>query len=264
MVGQNFAVALVPSLSGFLNLKQISVCSTAVDNYQLLKIFLMPNNWHQLKDRVLNLFLKSNCPLCDRTAEDVFCRYCQRQLQETRLTQPAKYWQGDLPLFAWSTYDGSIKQSMAKLKYDGIRSIGQQYGEWLGTSWQQSPPPNLPPKLIIIPIPLHAEKLQTRGFNQAELIARSFCQTTGDKLDLSLQRTRSTVAQFGLSKTARAENVAGAFTLAPHTSLKPTSTVLLIDDIYTTGATVREAAAALTAAQINIYGVAVIATGRDK
>ncbi len=224
----------------------------------------MPNNWHQLKDRLLNLFLKSNCPLCDRTAEDVFCRYCQRQLQAARLTQPAKYWQGDLPLFAWGTYEGTIKQSMAKLKYDGIRSIGVRYGEWLGTTWQQTPPPNTPPKLIIVPIPLHSEKLQTRGFNQAELIARSFCQTTGHKLDLSLQRTRSTVAQFGLSKSARAENVAGAFTLAPHTSLKPDTTVLLIDDIYTTGATVREAAAALREKQIYVCGVAVVATGRDK
>jgi ComF family protein len=224
----------------------------------------MPKNWHQLKASILNLFLKSNCPLCDRTAEGVFCRYCQRQLQDCQLTQPAKYWQGELPLFAWGTYEGTIKQSMAKLKYDGIRSIGEQYGDWLGTSWQQSPPPNLPTKLIVIPIPLHTEKLQTRGFNQAELIARSFCQIAGYKLDLSLHRTRSTVAQFGLSKSARQENVAGAFTLAPHTSLKPGSTVLLIDDIYTTGATVREAATALINAQINVCGIAVIATGRDK
>jgi ComF family protein len=219
---------------------------------------------HPLFDRVLNLFLKSNCPLCDRTAEEVFCGYCQRQLQATQLTQPAKYWQGNLPLFAWGSYEGTIKQSMAKLKYDGIRSIGEIYGQWLGTSWQQSPPPNLPTKLIVVPIPLHAEKLQTRGFNQAELIARSFCQITGHKLDLSLHRTRSTVAQFGLSKSARQENVAGAFTLTHRTTLKPDTTVLLIDDIYTTGATVREAATALTAAQINVFGVAVIATGRDR
>jgi ComF family protein len=219
--------------------------------------------WHPLLDRVLNLFLKSNCPLCDRTAEEVFCRYCERQLQEHRLTQPDRYWQGDLPLFAWGSYEGTVKQSMAKLKYDGIRSIGELYGQWLATSWQQSPPPNTPSKLIAIPIPLHAEKLQTRGFNQAELIARSFCHITGHKLDLSLQRTRSTVAQFGLSKSARAENVAGAFTLAQSTSLKPTSTVLLIDDIYTTGATVREAAAALRERQIDVCGVAVIATGKD-
>ena len=106
---------------------------------------------HPLFDRVLNLFLKSSCPICDRPAEEVFCRYCQRQLQAAQLTRQAKYWQGDLPLFAWGSYEGTIKQSMAKLKYDGIRSIGVLYGQWLGTSWQQSPPPNLPRKLIALP-----------------------------------------------------------------------------------------------------------------
>jgi ComF family protein len=176
--------------------------------------------------------------------------------------EPARYWQGDLPLFAWGKYEGSVKQSIAKLKYDGHRSIGDIYGEWLAASWQKYTPLNIPTKLIVIPIPLHPEKLASRSFNQAELIARSFCQITGAKLDLSLQRNRSTVAQFGLSKSARQENVAGAFTLV-NSSLQPGATVLLIDDIYTTGATVRSAAAVIRSIDINVCGVAVIATGRN-
>lgn len=221
-------------------------------------------NIDRLKDNILNLFLKSNCPLCDRTAENIFCKYCDRQLQDCKIDRPDRYWHGNLPLFSWGNYEGTVKQSMAKLKYDGMRSIADRYGEWLGSSWQQSPPPNIPRQLIVIPIPLHREKLQTRGFNQAESIARSFCHITGHPLDLSLHRTRSTVAQFGLSKTARQENVAGAFAIDPHSTLKPHTSVLLIDDIYTTGATVKEAAAALTAADIQVCGVAVIATGRDR
>jgi ComF family protein len=218
--------------------------------------------WQPLLDRALNLFLKPNCPMCDRTSQVVFCKYCQRQIQDCQLLQPDRYWQGDLPLFAWGKYEGSIKQSIGKLKYDGNQSIGNLYGEWLATSWQKHTPPKLPPKLIAIPIPLHSDKLASRGFNQAELIARGFCQVTGSKLDLSLQRTRSTVAQFGLSKSARQENVAGAFTLV-NSRLKSGDTVLLIDDIYTTGATVRSAAAVMRSIGINVIGVAVIATGRD-
>ena len=230
----------------------------------------MSNSWHPLlasvasalKNRALNLFLKQSCPLCDRTAQDIFCQYCQRQIQDCQLLQPDRFWQGDLPLFAWGKYEGSVKRSIGKLKYDGHRSIGNLYGEWLAESWQKSPQIDLVTKLIVIPIPLHPEKFTSRGFNQAELIARSFCRVTGAKLDLSLQRTRSTVAQFGLSKLARQENVAGAFELA-NSSLRPSSTVLLIDDIYTTGATVRSAAAVLRSIQVNVCGVAVIATGRD-
>jgi ComF family protein len=224
----------------------------------------LPANIDRLRHQFLNLFLKANCPLCDRTADQILCKYCQRQLQDSQLTTPDRYWQEELPLFAWGKYEGSVKRSIAKLKYDGHREIADLYGEWLANSWQQAKVATIPPKLIIIPIPLHAEKIATRGFNQAELIARSFCQATGHKLDLSLQRTRSTVAQFGLSKSARQDNVAGAFSIDLKSQLQPGSTVLLIDDIYTTGATVRSAAAVLSANQINVCGVAVVATaGRD-
>ena len=219
----------------------------------------MTSLWQPLIDRTLNLFLKPNCPLCDRASSDTFCKYCCRQLQECALPDPARYWQEDLPLFAWGTYTGSVKRSMAELKYNGHRSIGNLYGEWLAASWQKYPPVNIPPKLIVIPIPLHTDKLASRGFNQAELIARSFSRATGAKLDLSLQRTRSTVAQFGLSKSARQENVADAFALV-RSALKPGDSVLLVDDIYTTGATVRSAALALRSIGINVYGVAVVAT----
>ena len=223
----------------------------------------MPNPWHPLINRALNLFLKPNCPLCDRTAQDVFCKYCHRKIQECQLLEPGRYWQGDLPLFAWGKYESSIKRSIGKLKYDGHRSIGNLYGEWLADSWQKSSLLDSSTKLVVIPIPLHPDKLVTRGFNQAELIARSFGRVTGAKLDLSLQRNRSTVAQFGLSKSARKENVAGAFSLI-RSSLKPGDSVLLIDDIYTTGATVRSAALVLRSIQVNVCGVAVIATGRDE
>ena len=224
---------------------------------------LLTNVASALTNRALNLFLKPNCPLCDRTSTAVFCKYCHRQIKECQLPDPARYWQGDLPLFAWGKYEGTIKRSIGKLKYDGHRSIGNLYGEMLAASWLQSLPLDSSTKLIVIPIPLHPEKLASRGFNQAELIARSFCQVIGAKLDLSLQRTRSTVAQFGLSKAARQENVAGAFSLV-HSSLKPGDSVLLIDDIYTTGSTVRSAALGLRSIGVNVRGVAVIATGRDE
>jgi ComF family protein len=216
-----------------------------------------------LRQQFLNLFLKSNCPLCERTADYILCRYCQRQLQDSQLTTPDRYWHEEFPLFAWGKYEGAVKRSIGKLKYDGHREIADLYGEWLADSWQYAKSIAVPTQLVAVPIPLHSEKIATRGFNQAELIARSFCSRTGHKLDLSLQRTRSTVAQFGLSKSARQENVAGAFAIDPRSKLQPGATVLLIDDIYTTGATVRSAADVLRARKINVCGVAVVATGKD-
>jgi ComF family protein len=240
-------------------------------HYVKIKIHIveMSNTWHRsfgniasdLKNRTLNLFLRSNCPLCDRAATVVFCQYCLRQIQECQLTQPAQYWHGDLPLFAWGKYEGAVKRSIGKLKYDGQRSIAGFYGQCLAEQWQNFTPP-IPTKLIALPVPLHPDKLASRDFNQAELIASRFCQMTGAKLDLSLHRTRSTLAQFGLSKSARQSNVEGAFALV-NSALKPGDTVLIVDDIYTTGATVREIATVLRSRQINVCGVAVVATGRD-
>jgi ComF family protein len=212
---------------------------------------------------VFNLFLKSNCPLCDRVAENVLCRYCDRQLRSYQISQPVEYWGGDLPLFAWGKYEGLVKQSIARLKYDGHRDIGLLLGELLADSWREFSPPNIPDKLTIIPIPLHAEKLKIRGFNQAELIARRFGQITGYRLDMSLQRIRSTAAQFGLSKLDRASNVAEAFALAANSRLRAGTQVLLVDDIYTTGATARSAVAALQTKGIKVYGAIVVAAGRN-
>jgi ComF family protein len=249
----------------------MTLLDTIATHYVKIKIQIvdMPNTWHRslgniasdLKNRTLNLFLRSNCPLCDRSATVVFCQYCQCQIQECQSIQPERYWQGDLPLFAWGKYEGAVKRSIGKLKYDGHRSISDFYGESLAAKWQKFAPP-VPTKLIILPVPLHPDKLASRGFNQAELIARKFCQLIGAKLDLSLHRTRSTVAQFGLSKSARRENVEGAFALV-NSSLRAGDTILLVDDIYTTGATVREIATVLRSQQINVCGVAVVATGRD-
>jgi ComF family protein len=231
----------------------------------------MTSPWHNklidrvtgLKQQALNLLFKANCPLCDRSAQTVFCRYCQQQIQDSQINQSDRYWQGELPLFAWGKYEGAVKQSIGKLKYAGHRSIASHYGELLAASWQQAGLLSLEQNtLFAVPIPLHPEKFASRGFNQAELVARRFCQVTGIKLDLSLSRNRSTVAQFGLSRSARQENVAGAFSLN-HSPIKPGTTVLLIDDIYTTGATVRSAAAVLRSHQIKVCGVAVIATGKD-
>jgi predicted amidophosphoribosyltransferase len=180
---------------------------TRIRMYELIhfriSIVNMYQWWRLSIDRALNLFLQPNCPLCDRPAVGVCCEYCQRQIYDERLERPDRYWQGDLPLFAWGKYQGAMKRSIGKFKYDGHRSIGDLYGQLLAESWQQYTPSNLPTKLVAIPIPLYPEKLLARGFNQAESIARKFCQLTGAKLDLSLHRTRSTVAQFGLSKSAR-------------------------------------------------------------
>ncbi|AFZ17659.1 ComF family protein [Allocoleopsis franciscana] len=226
----------------------------------------MSTSIERLKDGLLALFLKPNCPLCDRPAESEFCTFCQRQLQRCQLTTPGDFWKGELPVFAWGNYGGVLKRAIATLKYDNQPQLARPLGHWLAQSWLKSPVATPVKKLTVVPIPLHPLKLKKRGYNQAELIAQNFCDVTGYKHQpLGLERIRETEAQFGLSAQAREQNLADAFRISKSFGKHlPNSPVLLIDDIYTTGATVRAAAQILQRQGIQVYGVAAIATSKSQ
>jgi predicted amidophosphoribosyltransferase len=139
-------------------------------------------------------------------------------------------------------------------------------GVWLAESWLKSPISGKFRNLQVIPIPLHSNRLQQRGFNQAEVIAKSFCQLTGYKLQpCGLQRIRDTQQMFGLNPTERQENIKNAFVLDRNLlRSRSNSPILLIDDIYTTGTTAREAAKILQANRIHVLGIAAIASSKGK
>ena len=105
---------------------------------------------------------------------------------------------------------------------------------------------------------MYHQKQKLRGFNQAEIIARSFSQSTGYRLNSkALVRVRDTAAMFNLvSLSARAKNIEGAIEIGTKLPKYP---VLLIDDIYTTGTTVKEAIKVLQEKKIRTIGVAVVA-----
>lgn len=207
-----------------------------------------------------NLCLTSHCPLCQRSSAQVFCPTCQQQVQRSQLPHPEQSWQQPLPVFAWGSYGGSIKRAIASLKYDHHPELAYPLGDWLAQRWQAS---TLAARtsLVVVPVPMHLDKQRQRGFNQAELIAKAFCHRTGLPLrSRGLVRSRLTEAQFGLSATAREQNLSGAFQLgADFGNRHPQKAVLLLDDIFTTGATARAAAQTLRQHQISVYGMVVVA-----
>jgi ComF family protein len=181
-----------------------------------------------------------------------------------QLKNPSDFWQEELPVFVWGNYTGVLKRAIAALKYENQPQLARPLGHWLGREWLKSPAATHAKKLLVVPIPLHPTKLQKRGFNQAELIAQSFCEITGyKKQQQGLERVRATEAQFSLSLPQREQNLADAFVVGKSLLQHPTaSPVLLVDDIYTTGATVRSAAQSLRLQGIQVYGVIAIATSR--
>ncbi|HEY9836024.1 MAG TPA: hypothetical protein V6D27_03950, partial [Vampirovibrionales bacterium] len=116
--------------------------------------------------------------------------------------------------------------------------------------------------LTVVPIPLHPAKEQKRGFNQAELLAKSFCELTGYPLEpRGLERVRDTEALNQLSPAQRRETLANSMTVGARLRRRqPKPGVILLDDIYTTGATCQEAIATLSQQGILVYGIAAIAS----
>jgi len=112
---------------------------------------------------------------------------------------------------------------------------------------------------LLVPVPLHLRRLRWRGFNQALLLTRPLAQRCGARLDpFVLARTRPTSPQVGLDEAARRRNIAGAFAVRDPAVVRRRS-VLLIDDVYTTGATVEECARVLRRAGASRVDVLVLA-----
>lgn len=217
--------------------------------------------WRKILKPFLNIFLKPKCPLCQRPADREFCKYCERQVWHCQFPGGGQIFPGKIPIFVWGQYKDSLKRAIAAMKYEDNPQIARPLGYWLADAWLASSLTKLD-KVVVVPIPMHKKKQRERGFNQAELLANSFCQATGLPLRRNgLARVKQTQALFGLSRGERLETVKDAFVVGKdfHNRRSPGS-VLLVDDIYTTGATVNSAIKVLQKRGIRVVGVLAVAT----
>ncbi len=209
--------------------------------------------------QLLSVFLESNCAFCDRTTAQTLCEYCYQRLSSHQLSKCDRLkLEQSQSVFAWGKYDGQLKIAIANMKYANQPEIADLLGKLLGEVWIENSFSKFQSALTVIPIPLHSNKMKERGFNQAELIAKSFCRVTGYELNTqALIRVKETKVMFDLkSLEARAKNLQGAFRLGHKLPQHP---VLLVDDIYTTGTTIKESVKILQQQKIKVKGVAVVA-----
>ena len=131
-------------------------------------------------------------------------------------------------------------------------------GRWLGELFADRCP-LIVDHDVIVPVPLHLERLRWRGFNQALLLARPLARRHRLPLHpFAIARTRATVPQVGLNEADRRRNLVGAFTIRDRAAVRGRK-ILLVDDVYTTGATVDECARALRRAHATKVDVLVLA-----
>jgi ComF family protein len=147
---------------------------------------------------------------------------------------------------AYGAYEGALRDLLHVFKYQHVKSAAPLLARYIEHSVGGL---SLADSLLVIPVPLWKGKRRTRGFNQAEEIARNFVRSrraaTSIQLDAtSLVRRRETMSQTGLTRHQRRANLRGAFAVVQPERIRE-RTILLIDDVMTTGATGGECARVL-------------------
>jgi competence protein ComFC len=200
-------------------------------------------------EKLLNLIFIPECLFC-KSIGSFFCKDCLSKcnlINQSILFLPSR----TKCLFAYE-YDGNIRECIRNAKYRNKHFASLKV---LTRKVCEIFKPKILEKIdikncIIIPIPVSQTKLKKRGFNQAELIAQIFSKELHIPYDTTiLKRVKDTSAQYTNSKKERFENMKGAFGVE-HQKLLQGKTILLVDDVCTTGATFIEAADTLKTYEI--------------
>ena len=137
-------------------------------------------------------------------------------------------------------YEGTLMSAIHQFKYGGKSHLAKSLGPFLASFVGEQL--NGMDGLLVMPVPLHPKRLRERGFNQSLLLARHVASQLDVDLDfLSLRRIRYTQPQTGLKKDQRRKNVRKAFGLIDPKMVKG-RTIILVDDVTTTGNTLNECA----------------------
>lgn len=141
-----------------------------------------------------------------------------------------------------ASYDGVVRDAIRALKFHGRRDLAAPLGQLLAGHATQTLPGRID---AVVPVPLHPARLAERGFNQAALLAAPVAAALGARpVAGALRRLRQDVPQAALGAAARRDNVAGVFAPGPEAVW---GTVLVVDDVFSTGATAAACAQTLTA-----------------
>ena len=208
---------------------------------------------------ILDLLLPPACTGCGRTGA-LLCDRCRRGMRppfdprDRFVAADAGVVIGEALTAALAAfaYEGPMRRALAALKYTGASRLAPILAGAVV--------PTLDALLAIadgaqlVPVPIHPDRLATRGYNQAELLAASLARHRRLRVAGALERVKPTTKQHRLNRVARLQNLRGAFRACG----RAPPTVILVDDIITTTATLEACATVLReAGSTDVFGLAV-------
>ncbi|MBI5058014.1 MAG: ComF family protein [Nitrospirae bacterium] len=219
----------------------------------------------------LNTLFPETCPVCQNRAQDhvtapicsdcwqevspykgPLCRRCGKPLVSGESATCGECIQ-DEPAFVYARsfglYEGALKKAINLLKFYGIKRLSKPLSDIITQI-------KLPHVDAVIPVPLHEKRLRQREFNQSALLAKYLAESLGTDVVVNcLVKIRDTRPQVGLSSQERRKNLSKAFDIKQRELINGKN-IMLVDDVVTTGATVRECSKVLKKAGAkNIYAI---------
>jgi len=182
--------------------------------------------------------LCDNCKIFFKYIEEAMCVCCgglvrQENVKCRDCIENDKLFTKNIPIFV---YEDLVQDAIYRFKYGKKAHLGKGLGSIMAERLFQMP--NFLENLdYIVPIPIHRNRMKTRGFNQAELLAKEISKVSGIPMGKNLiVRIRDTAPQSKVSFSGRKNNLKGALEVNKRYALENKS-ILLVDDIYTTGNT---------------------------
>ena len=195
---------------------------------------------------ILDILFPKACLGCGREGTYI-CKDCAIFLSEVDMIEAGP--RSNI-MSVWE-YEGLMEKLILKIKYDGCYDIINELVEKAFKTIEL----NLPPDIYITYVPMYRKKEKRRGFNQAELIAKKVGERTNRPVVKLLEKIKDNRSQVGLGPQERAENVKNVFKMIEVRPRSMWQNVLIVDDVYTTGATVGECVRVLKKSGVkNVWG----------
>lgn len=190
------------------------------------------------------------CPDCVKNIKqgDLVCPNCERVAVGGKTHPLCKKRYGLDGLWSLGLYQDPLRKAIQKLKYKLVKELGEVLVNLMVEYWAKYTPQFIEEikkdrgeGWIIVPVPLHYKRQNYRGFNQASLIGQLLSKKLGLEYSEALKRVKHTKQQVGLIGKDRKSNIRNAFVINSLTRRYTlNANILLIDDVWTTGSTLRE------------------------